>query len=622
MRTALQKRFKLIMMKTIKWKLFFTLVFLLLLPWAIFQVLWMHRVQSVVTGNLGEVKQEVGQYSVANSETRSEKQAQNSRLKIAIWGRVIQKSLDQLEAGLEYLDRQVSANLNGGFQSKFSENKLIQDFLFLHPELVCIGIEGQSKKFGDCPPIAVNSRDREDPVYSKWESTPSGLLWKLNRLYAILKIDQLIGEPSRYGFEKETSYLILDNQFQIFLKRGNLVQNLEYLFSQIELENQSEIFQSGIFQKPFSFGRNPLTFKTIHLKEGLYLAVVSPSSGEIETALGDYQFARYLDNFIQNKSTVISKELALTSLLILGIVLIATFLVAGWLSSKVTRPINAMKTHAEKIAHGDLESELEVKSDDEIGELAQSINQMVRGLRDRESIKQTIGRAVSPEVFEAIMSLDEKPFLHGEQLEVTILVGDFRGFTSASERMRPEELIGFLNSYFSRFVDVIYENGGTLDKYLGDGIMVVFGAPVSQKDHADRALTSALEILRIVDTFNEERLKDGRDLLNYGIGLNSGKVVAGRIGTKNRFDYTVIGDSVNLAFRTQELCKKMESRLLLTENTKEALTEMAPPMEFAGTVAVRGRKGVTNLFTVSDVGSGNLGVNRSLSQKISKREEF
>jgi len=269
----------------------------------------------------------------------------------------------------------------------------------------------------------------------------------------------------------------------------------------------------------------------------------------------------------------------------------------------VTRPINEIRERAQKIAQGDLDTVLEIEREDEIGQLARSINEMIKGLKDRDIMKDTLGRAVSPQIFEEIMKIDQKPFLHGEKRIVTILVGDFRGFTEASERMSPGELIGFLNSYFSRFVDVIFKYGGTLDKYLGDGIMVVFGAPVPQVNHADQAILAALEIFQIVDEFNKERLKDGRDLLDYGIGLNSGEVVAGRIGTRLRFDYTVVGAQVNLAFRTQEMCKQMKTRLLLTENTKIALHEIKIPMEFAGSKSIRGKRDPINLYTISEVTS-------------------
>jgi len=580
-------------MKTIKWKLFAALVVGLLIPWGVFQLGWMARVQKIVDENFKSIKQEVGQFNRTSGEKRAKSESYKSRLTLTVWSRFLKHTLFKLQSNVDFLEGEMS-KASGAKRKR----ALLERFMDSNPELVCAAARG-GKVVGYCKKSKL-SRDilkiKRGTYYS-----PYGLVWVKKGFWVVIDVTGILANLNKMGLKKGTQLALLDRKFNIYYSQGDNFKDLDSLIAKVGLYSNEELFLDGINRFDFVDRGLPVVLKTIPLNDELVMAVITSGESEFLGAVGGHQFAKYLDSFLKIKSEAISSELLITGIIVMGVVLLGTFMVAVSLSSKVTRPINAIKDRAQKIAKGDLDTVLEIEHDDEIGELARSINEMIKGLKDRDIMKDTLGRAVSPAIFEEIMKIDQKPFLHGEKKDVTILIGDFRGFTEASERMSPGELIGFLNSYFSRFVDTIFKYGGTLDKYLGDGIMVVFGAPVPQENHADQAILVALELLSIVDEFNKERLKDGRDLLDYGIGLNTGEVVAGRIGSRMRFDYTVIGDQVNLAFRTQDMCKQMKTRLLLTENTKEALHNISFPMEFAGSSPIRGKKEPINFYTISEV---------------------
>src|SRR5205823_3415583 len=174
------------------------------------------------------------------------------------------------------------------------------------------------------------------------------------------------------------------------------------------------------------------------------------------------------------------------------------------------------------------------------GDLARSFNEMTAGLAERERIREAFGTYVDREVADHI--LREGTSLAGEEVEVTMMFIDIRNFTGFAERSSAPEVVATINRLFECAVPLIHEHGGHVDKFVGDGLLAVFGAPRRQADHADQALTAALEIERAVgDEFAGE--------IEIGIGLNSGTVVAGNVGGAGRFEFSVIGDAVNVAAR-------------------------------------------------------------------------
>lgn len=254
--------------------------------------------------------------------------------------------------------------------------------------------------------------------------------------------------------------------------------------------------------------------------------------------------------------------------------------IATLLSDAVVGPMRDLADGMRRVRTGELDVRVPLVTADETGSLAVSFNDMARGLAEREVLRSAVGQYVSPDVVERILA--EGTTLAGEEVVVTVMFLDIRDFTATAERQRPEETVGMLNDYFGAVVPIVVEHGGHTNKFLGDGLLAVFGAPERLDDHADRALAAATAIARLAD-------QPGSSGLRIGIGLNSGPVVVGSVGGGGRLEYSVIGDTVNVASRVETLTKSLGDTVLLTEATKQLLSTGHPPLAPRGAVEVRGK---------------------------------
>ncbi|PKL33750.1 MAG: hypothetical protein CVV45_06310 [Spirochaetae bacterium HGW-Spirochaetae-10] len=208
-----------------------------------------------------------------------------------------------------------------------------------------------------------------------------------------------------------------------------------------------------------------------------------------------------------------------------------------------------------------------------------------REVQEKEKVKDTFSRYVTHQVAEKI--LQEGISMSGERRRATVLFCDIRNFTRMSEHMEPEEVVSFLNEYLTAMVDVIFEYGGTLDKFVGDEIMAVFGAPVSTGRDEENAVLAALRMKEQLRELNERRQKQGHAAIQFGIGIHTGEVVAGNIGSDKRMEYTVIGQAVNIASRIEALNKHLATDILITQETFDAVSSMIraekqPPVQVKG----------------------------------------
>jgi class 3 adenylate cyclase len=258
--------------------------------------------------------------------------------------------------------------------------------------------------------------------------------------------------------------------------------------------------------------------------------------------------------------------------------LVATVVGIG-LTWHVTRPISALTSGVARVASGDLTLELPVRSNDEMGRLTSNFNGMVGGLRQRDFIRNTFGRYVSPEVAKTLLESPEGLKFGGEKREITVLMSDLRGYTRFAEQGDPAWVMELLNDFLARMTDIIIAYGGTINEFIGDAIFAVYGAPMAHHDHAERAAASALAMQRAMAELNQENAARGRPRFEMGIGINTGEAVVGNIGSEQRAKYAVVGAAVNLAARV-EGCT-VGGQIFLSPATYERIrhiAEVAPPV--------------------------------------------
>jgi len=208
--------------------------------------------------------------------------------------------------------------------------------------------------------------------------------------------------------------------------------------------------------------------------------------------------------------------------------------------------------------------------------------------RAKREMKQLFGRYVSPDVFAHLVADPSLARLGGQRREMTVLFSDIRGFTTASEKATPEAVVAQLNEYFSAMVAVLFRHQGTLDKFVGDMVMGLFGAPVTDPHHADHAVAAALEMVQELNRLNADWKARGMPTVDIGIGINSGDMIAGNIGSDTVMSYTVIGDSVNLGSRLESATKEHGVRILISEAVRSRLTTEVPTREI-GAITVKGK---------------------------------
>jgi adenylate cyclase len=245
------------------------------------------------------------------------------------------------------------------------------------------------------------------------------------------------------------------------------------------------------------------------------------------------------------------KQAAVKLLLVTAAMLLVGLIAAVLLTRYLTKPINQLVAGVMAIAAGDLNQELHVNRRDELGDLTNAFNEMSASLREKELIKGAFSSYVSSQVMEQILKDPSQLALGGARKRVTSLFSDIRGFTSMSEVLQPEEVVSIINVYLSLQTEIVLRNEGLLDKFVGDCVMAVFGVPWARADDALRAVKTAVEIQAAIKRLNLTRAKDGQRTINVGIGINTGDVVAGNMGSSQKMDYTVIGDAVNLAARLE-----------------------------------------------------------------------
>jgi class 3 adenylate cyclase len=277
--------------------------------------------------------------------------------------------------------------------------------------------------------------------------------------------------------------------------------------------------------------------------------------------------------------------------LVIGCALTIFFAVpitVGGVFSPSLRPIRDLAEGTERVAAGNYGQRLPVVQDDDLGALAASFNRMQAGLAERRRLESAFGTYVDPTLAARLLEQGDDVFT-GERREVTVMFVDIRDFTPFAEANTAEDAVARLNALFEIVVPAVVHAGGHVNKFLGDGALAVFGAPNGLAEHADAAVSAAVLIHRlVVEGFGPE--------LRIGIGINTGKVIAGTIGGGSKLEFTLIGDAVNVASRVEQLTKTTGDAILLTQQSVDALASPPPGLIDRGFHVLKGKSAPVQIF--------------------------
>lgn len=249
-----------------------------------------------------------------------------------------------------------------------------------------------------------------------------------------------------------------------------------------------------------------------------------------------------------------------------------TLIGAMRIARRITKPVTQLADAARLMSKGEYASTIKTSEGDEIGELATAFNTMAKGMAERDTVRDILGKVTSQAVAEQLLS--QQIELGGEEREVTVLFADIRNFTQLCETLTPTQTLALLNRYLTEIDTVIEANDGVIDKYTGDGVMALFGAPIARADDAGRAMQAAMTIVARISQLGRQLAEEGLPHPDIGIGINTARVIAGNIGSASRLNYTVLGDGVNLAARLEGLTKRYQVPIVAGEKTRARLDKL------------------------------------------------
>ena len=304
---------------------------------------------------------------------------------------------------------------------------------------------------------------------------------------------------------------------------------------------------------------------------------------------------------LHNADAIVRSQLLSSFLMetIIITVICVTFsiVLSVFVSKSVSDPLDRLENAMKNVGKGNLDEQVEIVSNDEIGSVTEGFNLMVKGLKESESIKDSFGKYVSHEIRDEI--LEGRVSLDGEMKRATLLFSDLRDFTPFVESTHPKQVINIMNQYFTQMTEAIKKSRGLVLQYVGDGIEAAFGAPVSYDDHTDMAVEAALEMRRRLIVLNQSLEKQGFKPFRHGIGIHTGAVLAGNIGSKDRISYALVGDTVNLASRISGLTKEYSCDIIISQTTYNLLTGTFLTEQLSA-VKVKGKREEVMIYKLLD----------------------
>lgn len=304
----------------------------------------------------------------------------------------------------------------------------------------------------------------------------------------------------------------------------------------------------------------------------------------------------------EEKILAVTKELKNNIIQIVGYFLSATLFFVFIFSMTLTSPLETLTNLIHLVSKGDFDvnasKQVRTLFKDEVKELATAFDSMTEGLKERDKVKNLFNKFHGSSVTEDLMKKDVS--IGGQTKEVIVFFSDIRGFTAFSEKRKPEEVVGMLNEYFAVMVKIINANGGIVDKFIGDAIMAVWGVPKSTPKDGHNAVKACLEMRRALADLNEKRMSRKEPPIQIGMGLHAGSAISGTIGSDERMEYTIIGNTVNTGSRIESSTKAFGSDLLVSDTVLEKVGD-AFLMEYAGSAEVKGRSEPLKLHKVRGI---------------------
>lgn len=350
-------------------------------------------------------------------------------------------------------------------------------------------------------------------------------------------------------------------------------------------------------EKNWSLEATEVSDKLVLDQWGTWLSAHAPikdSKGNVVAAL----VVDIPERRIAEEYSIISTK----NILAVGIGIIISLISALVIAKRVTNPLKDIHSAVERVKSGNFDISLKKRNTFEFDKVGEALQSMAKGLKERDMVKSAFARYVSHQVVDSILAAGEAPILHGERRRITVLFCDIKGFTSMSEQLRPETVVSILNEFFEQMVDIIFKHGGTLDKFLGDGLMAIFGAPAEDQYQEENAIKAALEIKKALLELSARLNKEHSINFGVGIGINSGAAIVGNIGSSQRMEYTAIGDTVNLASRLESKTRELGADILISEDTYNAVRGAFPDkLKKVGSINVKGKEDVVTAYMVKEI---------------------
>jgi len=342
------------------------------------------------------------------------------------------------------------------------------------------------------------------------------------------------------------------------------------------------LYQSGVDSDDFSTDQY-----------GQWLSANAPvkdSAGNVVAAVG----VDFPAEFVQAKLD----RLMLLSFLGFAIVVAVAAGLAIYVSSRFSKPLRSLHQTVEAVGQGNFDLPVADGRADEFGLVGNGVNSMIERLRQLENVKSAFVSYVSGPALEKVLK-GELPTVQADRRRITVLFSDIRQFTLLSEHMKPEDVVKILNEYFEKMVNVVVRRKGMVDKFIGDGLMALFGAPEYDAFQEENAVYAAFEMQEELRELCKKWSAEGRPPLEIGIGINSGNAVVGDLGSVQRLEYTAVGDTVNLASRLEALTKEFKTDVLISESTYEGLKGLPFSITKKGPTPVRGREASVMVYAVA-----------------------